>query len=77
MYMDLCLIGIRGNLAINGLFVWKRDMIDYIIAWDFNANISQKERRGGILVRDPFGEQIEELISYWNIVDTHKMGVFT
>ena len=49
-----------------------------IIARDFNATISSKERRGGSLVKDPFGEHFEALIANLDVVDIKpKKGMYT
>ena len=48
------------------------------IAGDFNVTISVDERRGGVKVRDPFGERLEDLDSQWGLTDIKpKNGVFT
>ena len=39
-----------------------------IIVRDFNTTISQLEKRGGTKVKDPFGERMEDLISYFGYV---------
>ena len=31
---------------------------DIIIAWDFNTTKSSMEKRGGSIIRDPFGEKL-------------------
>ena len=40
-----------------------------IVEGYFNTTISQSKRRGGARVRDPFGEQLEELQSHSDLVD--------
>ena len=48
------------------------------IASDFNVTISADERRGGVKVRDPFGERLEDLALQWGLTDIKpKNGVFT
>ena len=37
---------------------------ELIIDGDFNTTKSQPEKPGGTKVRDPFGEKMEDLISY-------------
>ena len=50
----------------------------YIIAGDFNVTISAEELKGGTKIRDPFGERLEDLISYWGLLDIKpKNGKFT
>ena len=50
----------------------------YIIVGDFSVTISVEERRGGTKVRDPYGERLEDLISYWGLTDIKpKNGKFT
>ena len=49
-----------------------------IVAEDFNTTISPKEIRGRSLVRDPFGERLQDLISDWERVDfPRKKNLFT
>ena len=45
------------------------DFQNYVIARDFNATISSKERRGDSWVRDPFEEHFEDLITNIDLVD--------
>ena len=40
-----------------------------IIAGDFNTTKSQPEKHGGTKVRDPFGENMEDLISDMDPLD--------
>ena len=50
----------------------------YIITGDFNVTISPEECRGGTKIRDPFGERLEDLISFWGLTDIKpKNGNFT
>ena len=39
------------------------------IAGDFNVTISAGECRGGVKVRYPFGERLEDLIMLWGLTD--------
>ena len=56
----------------------RKKQCPFIIAGDFNVTISAEERRGGTKVRDPFGERLEDLISYWGLADIKpKNGKFT
>ena len=49
-----------------------------IIVGDFNVTISAEECKGGTKARDPFGERLEDLISYWDLIDIKpKNGKFT
>ena len=50
----------------------------WFIACDFNVIVSADERKGGVKVRDPFGERLEDLASQWGLTDIKpKNGVFT
>ena len=40
-----------------------------IITRDFNTTKTQLEKRGGTKVRDPFGDKMEDLISYLDLLD--------
>ena len=40
-----------------------------IIAGDFNTMKSSLEQRGGSITRDPFGENMEYLMEYLNLLD--------
>ena len=37
------------------------------IAGDFNVTISAYEHRGGVKVRDPFGERLEDMALHWGL----------
>ena len=51
---------------------------DTILDGDFNANKSQVEKRGGSIVRDPFGEKMEDLMVDLDLLDPPlKNGKFT
>lgn len=40
-----------------------------IVVGDFNVILSNKEKRGGSIVRDPFKESMEYIIEDGNLVD--------
>ena len=40
-----------------------------IIAGDLNVTLSQEEKRGGSLVRDPIRETVDEIILEWDLMD--------
>ena len=40
-----------------------------IIAGDLNITLSQEEKRGGSLVRDPIREIVDEIILEWDLMD--------
>ena len=42
---------------------------DSIFVGDFNATKSQMEKRGGSIVRDPFGEKMEDLMADLDLLD--------
>ena len=42
---------------------------DLIIAGDFNTTRSQGEKRGGMKVRDPFNEKMEDLMVDLDLLD--------
>ena len=42
---------------------------ELIIAGDFNATKAQSEKRGGSRVRDPYGENMEDLIYELDLLD--------
>ena len=49
-----------------------------VIVSDFNAIKAQSERRGGSRIRDPFGENMEELIYELDLLDPPlKKGKYT
>ena len=49
-----------------------------IIAGDFNTTKSSMEKRGGSIIRDPFGEKLEDLIANLELLDpTTKNGKYT
>ena len=51
---------------------------DIIIAGDFNTMKSSMEKRGGSIIRDPFGEKLEDLIANLELLDpTTKNGKYT
>jgi exonuclease III len=58
-------------------FCWDslRDLADegvlenIIIAGDLNISLSQSEKRGGCIVRDPAREWVEDLIQDWDLLD--------
>ena len=48
------------------------------IAGEFNVTISVDESRGGVKVRDPFGERLKDLALHWGLIDIKpKNGVYT
>ena len=44
---------------------------DVIFVGDFNATKSQVEKRGGSIVRDPFGEKMEDLMENLDLLDPY------
>ena len=42
---------------------------DLIIVGDFNTTKTQSEKRGGTKVRDPFGENMEDLMVDLDLLD--------
>ena len=40
-----------------------------ILAGDLNVTLSQEEKRGGTLVRDPIRETVDEIILDWDLMD--------
>ena len=42
---------------------------DAIFAGNFNATKSQVEKRGGLIIRDPFGEKMEDLRADLDLLD--------
>ena len=51
---------------------------DIIIARDFNTMKGSMERRGGSIIRDPFGEKLEDLMTDLDLLDpTPKNGKYT
>jgi hypothetical protein len=42
---------------------------NYIIAGDLNIIRNNAEKRGGIFGRDPFCDNLEELIMEWDLLD--------
>ena len=52
--------------------------IPYFISGDFYVTISVDERRGGLKVRDSFGERLEDLATLWGLTNIKtKNGTFT
>ena len=48
---------------------------DIIIAGGFNTTKTSMEKRGGSIIRDPFGEKIEDLMTDLDLLDpTHIHG---
>jgi exonuclease III len=52
-------------LALRGLEYIKNS----IVGGDFNVVLSNKEKRGGSIIKDPFKESMEDLIADWELVD--------
>ena len=51
---------------------------DIIIAGDFNTMKSSLEKRGGLIIRDPFGEKLKDLMADLDLLDpTPKNGKYT
>lgn len=49
-----------------------------ILAGDFKITLSNRERRGGSHIRDPFKEVCEGIISEWDLMDiVLEKGIFT
>jgi hypothetical protein len=44
-----------------------------VVARDFNTTLSQKEKMWGSIVKDPLIDQIEDLISFWDLVDINPI----
>jgi hypothetical protein len=44
---------------------------NYIIAGDFNTNLHQGGKKGGSIVRGPFREYLEDLISELDLFHVH------
>jgi hypothetical protein len=46
-----------------------------IMEEDFKVTLNSKEKRGGIIVRDPFTENMEDIMMDWDLVDVkHVKG---
>ena len=51
---------------------------EVIIPRDFNTTKSRSEKRGGSIIRDPFGEKLEDLMADLDLLDhMPKNGKFT
>ena len=51
---------------------------DVIIAEDFNTTKSSSEKRGGSIIKDPFGKNLEDLMAELDLLDPMpKNGRFT
>jgi hypothetical protein len=49
-----------------------------IIARDYNVVLFNNEKRGGNIIRDPFREKMEELITEWDLIDIKQIkGKYT
>jgi exonuclease III len=60
------------------LFLNQRNTVNLIVAGDLNVTLSQAEKKGGSIVRDPAREWVEDLISDWELEDiTPTNGKFT
>lgn len=62
------LLALRGSKYVKNI----------IIGGDFIVVLSRKEKKGGIIVRDPFKESMEDLIANWDLVGckTKEMEVY-
>jgi ribonuclease HI/exonuclease III len=60
------------------LFLNHSNSVNIIVAGDLNVTLSQSEKKGGSIVRDPAREWVEDLISGWELEDiTPSNGRFT
>ena len=60
------------------LFLNQSNPVNLIVAGDLNVTLSQDEKKGGSLVRDPAREWVEDLISDWELEDiSPSNGKFT
>lgn len=51
---------------------------NYIIRGNFNTMLNASEKRGGSIVRDPFKDQMEDMIEDWDPIDViPKFGKYT
>ena len=49
-----------------------------ILSGDFNATKSQAKKRGGSIIKDPFGEKMEDLMAYLDLLEPPlKNGKYT
>jgi hypothetical protein len=61
-------------IHLKGFIHWHNN----IVAGDFNTTLCQKEKRGGSIVRDPFRERMEDLISLCDLTDVKpQKGKYT
>jgi hypothetical protein len=52
-------------LALRGSDFWENS----IVARDFNTTLNQAKKKGASIVKDPFRECMEDLITSWDLVD--------
>jgi exonuclease III len=50
-------------------FLQKNELDNIILGGDLNVTLSQEEKRGGSIVRDPAREWVEDIITAWELID--------